>query len=301
VHTLLLLATIPGGTVTLNRAEGFDFNMPDAKPRRRPVTMLALGTALVVVTAAISYAVGASHTTTKTKTVLKPVAATTPPTTALKCVPGAAAGSCNIDEAKELAIPDKPLDTATRTLEAQQLVAARAAALRYPTVADAVRAHMLRAGQFSPLTGAHYINLAAMVPHGADVRYGDFDASNPSSLIYDGTKPTSKLVGVMYLALSVLPPEGFAGPNDHWHRHTNTCVQYKAGTIAIPFAADSDVTEEQCAAVQGQFMRETAWMVHAWVVPSWESPAGVFSHDNSNVLCANDTIKTDAAGFCQGT
>jgi hypothetical protein len=56
-----------------------------------------------------------------------------------------------------------------------------------------------------------------------------------------------------------------------------------------------------CAAKHGQFMRETAWMVHAWVVPGWESPSGVFSHDNSDVRCANGSLKTDAVGFCQGT
>jgi hypothetical protein len=42
-------------------------------------------------------------------------------------------------------------------------------------------------------------------------------------------------------------------------------------------------------------------MVHAWVVPSWESPNGVFSHDNPNLVCADGTTRTDSAGFCQGT
>ncbi len=105
----------------------------------------------------------------------------------------------------------------------------------------------------------------------------------------------------MYLSLSVTPPEGFAGPNDHWHRHANTCVIYRAGQIEVPFAADSDVTREQCDAVHGSFMRRTQWMVHAWVVPGWESPTGVFAHDNPDILCADGTTHTDAAGFCKGT
>jgi hypothetical protein len=42
-------------------------------------------------------------------------------------------------------------------------------------------------------------------------------------------------------------------------------------------------------------------MVHAWVVPSWESPAGVFSHENPNLRCADGTFDTDAVGKCQGT
>jgi hypothetical protein len=276
---------------TVDRAEGHR--------RRRSVAVIAPVIAAVMVCAAAAYAIGSSRSTTKT--IVKTVTPTPVKSAALKCVPGAAAGSCNIDEARQLAIPDKALPAATRALLAKQLVAARAAALRYPTVADALRAHMLQAGKFSPETGAHYINISAMIPHGPGARYGSFDPSSPSSLIYDGTSPTSKVIGVMYLSLSVLPPEGFAGPNDHWHRHTNTCVEYTAGGIVVPFAADSSVTEAQCAALHGSFMRETAWMVHAWVVPSWESPLGVFSHNNPDVLCADGTIKTDAVGFCQGT
>ena len=283
---------------TPDGVEGFEYNLPDSpRHRRRASSSFVVGFVLVVVTALISYAIGSSHS--QTQTIVKTV--TAPPTTeALKCVPGAAAGSCNTDEAAALAIPDQPLSSASRAVLAHELVEARSAALRYPTVADARAAHMLQAGQFSPETGAHFINLAAMVPHGT-VRYGAFDAASPASLIYDGTDPASKVIGVMYLSLSVLPPAGFAGPNDHWHRHTNTCVEYGASGIVVPFAADSDVTEAQCSALHGSFMRETAWMVHAWVVPGWESPRGVFSHDNSDVLCANGTTKTDKVGFCQGT
>lgn len=262
---------------------------------------MAGGVAAVVAAAAISYAVGSSHD--KTRTIVRTVSEspTTDAKTAPKCIPGAAPGSCNVDEAKQISIPDQPLNAPTRALLAQQLVEARAAALRYPTVADAEKAHMLQAGQFSPETGAHFIDLAAMGRPSANQRYGAFDASHPQSLIYDGTDPTSRVIGVMYLSLSVLPPSGFAGPNDHWHRHTNTCVVYKGNQIVIPFAADSDVTQSMCAAKRGDFMRETAWMVHAWVVPGWESPSGVFAHDNADVRCANGTLKTDAVGFCQGT
>jgi hypothetical protein len=214
----------------------------------------------------------------------------------LKCIPGAAPGSCNTDEAAEALIPDKPLDATTRAKLALQLVEARQAALRYPTVADAQKAGMILAGEFSPLTGAHYIN----IPSAASIA-GQFDPSNPGSLIYDGTSPTSKVIGVMYLSGAALPPEGFAGPNDHWHRHTNTCVIFGGTKIVVPFAADSDVTQAMCDAKHGIFMRRTTWMVHAWVVPGWESPSGVFSHDNPDVLCADGTTHTDPIGFCKGT
>jgi hypothetical protein len=266
---------------------------------KRGLVFGAAAVALALVAGGIAYGVASSRT--RTTTIVKTVFAKPTTTTAPSCIPGAAAGSCNIDEAKEILIPDRPLSAADRALEAHQLVQARVAALRYPTVADALKAHMLQAGKFSPLTGAHYINLAAMVPRGPNARNGSFDASNPGSLIYDGTSPTSKVIGVMYLSMTVLPPEGFAGPNDHWHRHTNTCVVYTATAIVVPFPADSSVTQAMCDARHGQFMRTTLWMLHAWVVPGWESPSGVFSHDNPDVLCADGTTKADAAGFCRGT
>jgi hypothetical protein len=128
-----------------------------------------------------------------------------------------------------------------------------------------------------------------------------FDPSHPGSYLYDGISPTSKVVGVMYLSLNLNPPPGFIGPNDHWHRHTNTCVVYGGAKIVVPFAADANVTQAMCDHVHGQFMRETAWMVHAWVVPGWENPRGVFAHNNPDLLCADGTTNTDAIGFCQDT
>ncbi len=96
-------------------------------------------------------------------------------------------------------------------------------------------------------------------------------------------------------------PEGFAGPNDHWHRHSSVCTKFGSGKIEVPFPADADVTQAQCTAVGGRFMSVTGYMVHAWVVPGWESPQGVFSHENPNVRCADGTYNTNANGMCQGT
>jgi hypothetical protein len=192
------------------------------------------------------------------------------------------------DVAAELQ-PDVPLDAPTRALLAQQLVAARDVAMRYPTVADAVRAgYHLVGGGFGPGSGAHYIKFSG---------FGTFDPANPPTLIYDGISPTSQVVGLMYLGGGATAPEGFAGPNDHWHRHSNVCLR---GTDSL-FPADSDVTATQCAAAGGRFMAITTWMVHAWVVPGWESPQGVFSHENPNLRCADGTFNTDAIGRCQGS
>src|SRR2546421_211955 len=51
----------------------------------------------------------------------------------------------------------------------------------------------------------------------------------------------------------------------------------------------------------GFFMPVTGWMVHAWVVPGWESPRGVFSHENPDLPCADGTFHTDKIGRCQGS
>jgi hypothetical protein len=190
--------------------------------------------------------------------------------------------------------PDQPLDAATRATLRAQLLQARDVALRYPTVADATAAGYHVAGAFAPGSGAHYIGGPLTMP-------GPFHADQPQTLIYAGTSPTSEITGLMYYGMGETAPEGFAGPNDHWHRHSNVCIKGGGGGIDVPFPADAEVTLAQCTGAGGTLMKITGWMVHAWVVPTWESPLGVFSHDNPNVRCADGTYKTDARGFCAGT
>jgi len=186
-------------------------------------------------------------------------------------------------------VPDKPLDHATHTILAAQLVAARTVAMTYPTVADATTAgYHLVGGGFGPGSGAHYIGGYFM----------GFDPSHPLSLIYDGISPTSPVVGLMYYAMGSAPPAGFAGPNDHWHRHSGVCLGNGSDVL---FPPDSDVTARQCAIARGSYMAVTGWMVHAWVMPGWESLRGVFSHENPDLRCADGTFRTDSIGRCQGS
>ncbi len=204
-----------------------------------------------------------------------------------------ASGVGNADQLAEEQ-PDQPLSRATRDALAAQLVVARDAALRYPTVADAVAAGYVQAGEFAPGAGAHYVRMRD--------RPAGFDPGQPDTYIYDGISPDSRVVGLMWTSLGDGgAPEGFAGPNDHWHRHMNVCIRSEGDEIVVPFPADSDITREMCDEVDGRFLETTTWMVHAWVVPSWDSPKGVFSHDNPNVRCADNSMNTDDAGFCEGT
>jgi hypothetical protein len=192
--------------------------------------------------------------------------------------------------------PDEPLDRETRGVLADQLMQARATALRFPTVQDALDGGYVLAGGFAPGSGAHYVLIS-----GAALGSGQGLAiETPGSLIYEGTNPDSKIIGLMYLGGGSDAPEGFAGPNDHWHRHSNVCVKFSADGIEVPFPADSDVTAKMCRGEGGNLMKITTWMVHAWVVPGWESPLGVFSHDNPNIRCGDGTYETDKIGFCEG-
>jgi hypothetical protein len=189
--------------------------------------------------------------------------------------------------------PDQPLDRATREQLALQLAGAREEALRYPTVADATAAGFVLAGGFAPGSGAHYVN------YGGTGAAGAVDITKVNSYIYEGTNPDSRIAGLMYYANT--NSEGFAGPNDHWHRHSNVCVKFGgANGIEVPFPADADVGKEQCEATGASLLPVTGWMVHAWVVPGWESPQGIFSHENLNIRCADGTYDTDEAGFCPG-
>ena len=54
-------------------------------------------------------------------------------------------------------MPDEPLDVATRKAVGEQLTDARAVALRYPTVVDAVKAGYKKVTPYVPLIGAHYM------------------------------------------------------------------------------------------------------------------------------------------------
>jgi hypothetical protein len=223
---------------------------------------------------------------------------TTKPATTTTTQPTAIGLRTNADEKAEFG-PDKPLNPVQRQQLADQLVMARATAMQFPTVGDATKAGYILAGKFTPGAGAHYVSISQSA--GSYLNHSSaMDPAHPLALIYEGTAPPSRVVGLMYGSFDATAPSGFAGPNDHWHRHTNLCITFDKGSIGIPFAPDSNVQKSACDALHGQFMRETLWMVHAWVVPGWDSPEGVFSHANIDLHCADGTDHTDKVGFCTG-
>jgi len=185
--------------------------------------------------------------------------------------------------------PELPLDPATRAQLTHQISVTQDVAKMYPTVAAAEAAGYRRAGPYSPGLGAHYIR-----PNAAGLNFDgvedDSDLLSPLAIIYAGTNPDSPVAGFMYYSMSKDEPQGFVGPNDHWHYHTNTCIKYNPdGTIDAPFGADTEAPADLCVQAGGGVMPVTQWMVHVWSVPGWESQQGLFGEVNPALTCPDGT------------
>lgn len=161
----------------------------------------------------------------------------------------------------------QPIDEATNITLQQQQVLARSVADKYPTVKDAEAAGYRMSTVYVPCIGAHYTNLGLV---------GSFNPDTPSELLFDGTTPDAKIVGLSYLVLHPGgAPDGFAGPNDHWHQHNqNGGLCLKGGLVV----GGEDSTPEECAARGGtKTILADVWMLHDWVVPGWDCSWGTFA------------------------
>ena len=76
-----------------------------------------------------------------------------------------------------------------------------------------------------------------------------------------------------------LEPDVFAGPNDHWHQHIGLCLKDNVviGAETMSAATCTSLGGTKAEAANG-------WMIHAWVVPGWESPEGVFSPEHPGLV-----------------
>jgi hypothetical protein len=156
---------------------------------------------------------------------------------------------------------DSSTDPATLQLLQKQLDIAHGVAMRYPTLADALAAGYTQAAPYAPGIGSHYMKYSLI--------YKDFDVAAPAMLLYNGDVPTSKIAGLAYYVYDSLgPPDGFAGPFDHWHQHQQTCV----GPTGAHFDGNDD-------AIECRHRGRNAWMLHLWVVPGYQTPLAVFSNN----------------------
>lgn len=151
-----------------------------------------------------------------------------------------------------------------------QMAQARTVIDKYPTVKDALAAGYKMSTVYIPCIGAHYTNLGLVAK---------FDPAAPSELLFDGVKDDSKIVGLSYLVYNQDgAPEGFAGPNDHFHQHNangGLCLDASQTVIG-----GENMSEKDCVAKGGKKGGEIMkhiWMAHAWVAPGWECGWGVFA------------------------
>lgn len=219
-----------------------------------------------------------------------------------------ASGVYGGDHAHPVALVE-PLDMATQAKLSEELELARAATLLYPTVADVKAAGGVQLNKFTPGSGAHYTMPVPGVPvpkggFNLQAIMGNvkgFDAANPPIVLYSGNEDTSVIVGLMYVVFQDEEPEGFVGGSDIWHRHQGVCAEVKEdGGLNILLPIEIDTTKEQCDAVGGNHMPVTPWMVHVWTAAGWESPQGVFSHENPLLVCSDGTLLDEAYDFSKG-
>jgi hypothetical protein len=105
-------------------------------------------------------------------------------------------------------------------------------------------------------------------------------------LLYNGTNPTSRIVGLSYASIGDAPPEGFVGPNDVWHVHPGLCM---LGGLVVGI---DGTPEDLCTSIGGNINTQLGdmWMMHLWQVPGFESGWGLFSAENDKINVATSDI-----------
>ncbi|MGD9894993.1 MAG: hypothetical protein AB7R89_09530 [Dehalococcoidia bacterium] len=180
--------------------------------------------------------------------------------------PPGAAGTAG--QSRHQDAPDIPITAADLTALQEQVAAARAATEQYQDVRLALTDGYVQVTQDLPGIAAHFINARHVLD-------GVFDPAKPEILLYARLDGQWTLVGLSYsspFSGDGPPPEGFAGPLDAWHYHTNLCF----GGQRVRSAG---ATAEQCRQAGGRFVQNTGWMAHLWLY--LESPEGLFAHQNS--------------------
>lgn len=148
----------------------------------------------------------------------------------------------------------------------EQLAKATAALPALDTTEEAAAAGYVVAAAPGPGVGTHWVKWSLIDR--------PFDPAAPAMLLFhDRPGRPSQLVAYSYWLHSDTKPEGFAGRNDHWHRHTGLCV------------VNGWVDREMADACAGVYLGGAdLWMLHAWIVPGWQNRWGTFAVMNP-LLC----------------
>lgn len=165
-------------------------------------------------------------------------------------------------------VPAVPLSAADAALFDSQWLAAQQAIPHLDTLAKATALGYVRAAAPAGGIGTHWVLWSQIAK--------PFDPAKPSMLLFDERRDPAVLVGYSYALQSPTRPEGFAGPNDHWHQHIGLCVDN--GWVVREQTSGPDACNGTYIA-GGDF-----WMLHAWVVPAWDNRKGQFAPFNPS-LC----------------
>jgi hypothetical protein len=165
-------------------------------------------------------------------------------------------------------VPAVPLSAADAALFDSQWLAAQQAIPYLDTLAKATALGYVRAAAPAGGIGTHWVLWSQIAK--------PFDPAKPSMLLFDERRDPAVLVGYSYALQSPTRPEGFAGPNDHWHQHIGLCVDN--GWVVREQTSGPDACNGTYIA-GGDF-----WMLHAWVVPAWDNRKGQFAPFNPS-LC----------------
>ena len=176
--------------------------------------------------------------------------------------------------------PDIPVTATDLATLQEQIATARAATEQYLDVRQALNDGYVEVTQDLPGIAAHFVNARYALD-------GVFDPAKPEVLLYAKLDGLWTLVGLSYTAPftgAETPPEGFAGPLDVWHYHTDLCFSAQR-------VRSAGGTAEQCRQAGGRFVKNTGWMAHLWLYK--ESPEGLFAHQNS-LLKGSGAVLTSA-------
>ena len=121
---------------------------------------------------------------------------------------------------------------------------------------------------YVPGQGAHYVRASALSLTNATA----VDVKHPPVLVYNEINGTLKLSSLLYLMPISSTPRDlarvFPPSMASWHRHVNTCV---VGVKVVPIHDAAT-----CQTASGFFLRDTGWMVHAWL---FDTSTGIFDVD----------------------
>jgi hypothetical protein len=161
-----------------------------------------------------------------------------------------------------------PLSAAEQVVFDEQWNAAVAAVPLLDTVEEAAAAGYTLASFTAPGVGVHWVKWSLVDR--------PFDPTAPSMLLFDARSDPPAVAGFSYWLRSDVEPEGFAGANDTWHRHSGICV--------VNGWVDREEVGAPGECAGSYFGGRDLWMLHAWVVPDRKNRWGEFATTNP-LLC----------------